>query len=182
MITDIYGNQTVYGGTFRISDSGLLFTATSANGQQDAGGSSLGVMAQGVQAGYAQQSSRIWDLEDGRRTYFFVGRAQGVLDVARIVAPASISDQFISTFSNTCGTFSFDGNGSSSYNSITMQMQQNQCGSAQVGGSPVSATPYVRKFGGCLITELAMSQQVQTMLVNESVKLQYVVLTNQSGA
>jgi hypothetical protein len=160
-MADMFGQDTVFGGAFKANLAKMTF---SGDGASDGG---LGVLVQNVRSDYRQQVSRLWELGNGSKTYFVVGRSMGDLTVARIVGPAAIAIDFVTKFSNPCSV---------DKNTIHINPTPGYCAP---GGNGLVANGVAfigRLYHNCLITSLALQLAAADMLIQEQVALMFTSL------
>lgn len=84
------GAQT-YNGGFRADQLTLTFGGQNVSG----------FLVQNVQFQFSQQITMLYEI-GSENVYYVGGRAQGSATLARVVGPAPLAKQFITTFNNLC--------------------------------------------------------------------------------
>jgi len=81
---------------FSIDKAKLTFPITGS------AGSGVGLLIQGVECQYAQQLSFLYDLSDPTAVYYVAGRAEGTLNLNKIVGDQAAMQTFYTTFGDVC--------------------------------------------------------------------------------
>lgn len=158
-MSDIFGQDTKFGGAFKANLASMTFS-TDANGN---GG--LGVLVQNIRSSYRQQVSRLWELGvQPTNTYYVVGRSMGEMSLARIVGPQAIAADFVSKFSDACSV---------DMNFIRINPSPGFCVAS--GNSAGVSAP--RTYSNALITSLDSQMATQDMLIQESISLLFTSLS-----
>jgi hypothetical protein len=95
-MSDVFNNQTKYGGSFRANELAMTFSLGQG---ADIG---VGLMIQQLQGQYQQSVTRIWEISADNRSYYVIGRAEGQASVGRIRGPFELKDAFLDTYGNAC--------------------------------------------------------------------------------
>lgn len=84
---------------FTVDTAQVVFTG----GASGAGpGDTKGLLVQNVQIQYQQQISFIYDLTDPEKVYYVAGRAEGTLQIGKVVSDKSTYQAFLETFADVC--------------------------------------------------------------------------------
>lgn len=67
-----------------------------------AGTATKGLLVQNVQIQYQQQINFIYDLTDNTRVFYIAGRAEGNLQIGKVVSNTSTYQAFLEKFANVC--------------------------------------------------------------------------------
>lgn len=78
------------------------FTVDTATVTFSGGGATAGLLVQNVQIQYQQQVNFIYDLTDPGKVYYVAGRAEGTLQIGKVVSDVSTYDAFLATFADVC--------------------------------------------------------------------------------
>lgn len=93
----------VNGAGFSVDKAKLTFAGLQGTiGAITAGGT--GLLVQNVQCQYQQQLSFLYDLTDPAAVYYVAGRAEGTLQIGKIVGDQSNMKLFYSTYGDVCAT------------------------------------------------------------------------------
>ena len=87
----IIGSKTKVGGALDTDDVKMTFS-----------GVTLGLIVEQAQYQFKQNLNRIWDLQDGAKTYYITGRSQGQVTIAGVSGPGGMVTAFLSKFGNVC--------------------------------------------------------------------------------
>lgn len=117
-----------------------------------------GILMQSLQLTYAQQVTRVYEIGSvGAKTsiYYVSGRANGQLNVAHIIGPATTIKTFYSSYSDVCAAQG---------NNLTLTLGTNFCG----GGAGLT---YLAKY--CVLVQVGMSISAQEFVINENSSLMF---------
>jgi hypothetical protein len=150
----------------------------------------LGIV-QNVQAQFAQQIARIYDVSNGGSggaaggivpVFYVGGRTQGNATIARVLGPQSGSlCEFYTELGNVCSpqdlTFTFRGG-------CDAQSGNSQSKVIPIGGALGNATFAAVKYTleACVMTNLGVSVGAQDMIVNENITLMFANLVCDTDA
>lgn len=145
------------------SFSGLT-TATGPSGTQPLASGGVGLLIQNVQLQYQQQLNFIYDLSNPEAVYYVAGRAEGTLQIGKVVGDQSGMARFFETFGNVCqARLSATINGLTGCNSVTTGPTIN----AQQGFT--IADPIIASYGlSMTVNEGIVSEQVQMRFTDMS--------------
>lgn len=133
------------------------FTVDSATVTFTGGGTAQGLLVQNVQIQYQQQINFIYDLTDSTKVYYVAGRAEGSLQIGKVVSNVSTYEAFLKTFGDVCVTDSTN---------LTISGTQS-CKSANVtanttGRDVTIANPIVTSYGMTInVNDGIIAEQVQ---------------------
>jgi hypothetical protein len=140
-------------GGFSIDSAQLTFTALS-----DLSTGSL--LVQGVQIQYQQQVNFIYDLNDHKGVYYVAGRADGNLNLNKVVGSGGIVKDFYAKYGNVCGIAGQDAN------TIELSFDTNCAGGSSQGNGKVTIrNPLIVSFG--------LQMQVDQGVVSENVAMRF---------
>lgn len=144
------------------SFSGL--TSANPNPNQPLAPGGVGLLIQNVQLQYQQQLNFIYDLSNPQAVYYVAGRAEGTLQIGKVVGDQSGMALFFQTFGNVCeDRQSATINGLTGCNSVTTGPTIN----AQQGFT--IADPIIASYGlSMTVNEGIVSEQVQMRFTDMS--------------
>lgn len=156
MANDIYNRKTdVSGGSFSADQTWLTFPR--AQGED---GGSAGLLVQNLQISYQQQVTRLFEI--GTPAIYHVGgRTDGQIQIQRIVGPAALQKAFYEQYGDICKV---------RQNSLSFSFGSSCGDSATAGDNPEVSVEYNANM--CIITNLSVAVNVQSMLINESMSIQ----------
>lgn len=135
---DVYNRTVEFGGAFASDKVQISFSGLSA-----------GLLAQAVNATYAQNVNRIWEL-GSVKTYFIGGRTSGNFSISALYGPAGSTMAFLKKFGDLC-----------SMQSNTLQFNY-AGGWCQGGGSGVNYA-----LNQVLVQQVQTSVQASDVMLNE---------------
>jgi len=154
-MADLFADQnSSFGGAFAASKASMTFSTG------DSGNGGLGLLVQNVQAQYQQNVERLWELSSGNKTYFVVGRAQGTVQIGRIVGPEVIADSFVTQYSAACNV---------EKNVMRINATPGMC-KGGVGAD--------RTFKFVLVNSIALQMASSNMVVSETLGAMFASLDN----
>lgn len=119
------------------------------------------VLVQNIGATYMQNVTRLYEVGNigqKARVYYVGGRAQGQLQMARVVGPGVLLGAYYTKFGNVCFAKT---------NIIRFTLDQPDC---SPGGAAVTV---VYTCAACVITQVGISVAAQDMIINENSQLMF---------
>jgi hypothetical protein len=146
-----------FGGAFT-ADRGLITGTDALNG----------VLMQNLQASYAQQVTRIYELGTSKAVpnmYYIGGRSQGSLGIAHVVGLAAIMQAFYAKYGDVC-------------QAATNAIQINVANGDESPCTDVLIN-YTAKY--CVLTQIGLSVGAQDMVINKNNQLMFSNLEYNEG-
>lgn len=96
-MSDVFNRRTLqFGGSFSADAASINFSTNSALFQ-----AGVGLVTQSLQISYQQPITRLYEVGTNL-TYYIAGRPQGMMSMARILGPGSVTAQFYRSFGDVC--------------------------------------------------------------------------------
>lgn len=150
-------------GGFSIDSAKLSFAAL---------GTSVGLLVQGIQLQYQQQVTFLYDLADPNGVYYVAGRADGNLNIAKMVGSQGLLKSFYGKYGDVCQAAKPSGTGSNATtagNTIDLTFDTN-CTS---GSGATTAAQGGVKISNPLIVSFGLQMQVDQGTVAENVGMRF---------
>ena len=142
-------------GGFSIDSAQLTFTALGPTG----------LLVQNLQIQYQQQVSFLYDLTNPNNVYYVAGRAEGNMNIGKVVGSGGLVKTFYKTYGDVCGAST----AGASSNTINLSFDTN-CASAT--GSTSSGSARVRIINP-IILSFGLQMQVDQGIISENVALRF---------
>lgn len=125
------------------------------------------VLVQNFSATYMQNVTRLYEvgnLGETARVYYVGGRAQGQLQIARVIGPSVLLSQYYKKYGSVCNAKT---------NNMTFTLGQSDCSVNTPANfvGPLQEVFYTCKY--CVITQIGLSVAAADMIINESSALMY---------
>jgi len=157
--TDIFGKtakKAEAGKGFSIDKATMTFTGLD---------STKGLLVQNVQIAYQQQVSFVYDLASPEDVYYISGRTSGTASIGKMVGPAGLMTDFYAKYGNVC----------EAGETITFGGLAGCTQSAAIAGSKLTLV-------NPIVTQIGISLNVDTALINENIQIMFSALTSGSAA
>lgn len=160
MANDIFGaKEAVFGKAFAGDAARLHIT-----GFTDVGRNDLPTLVQGMNFGYQQEVTRLYNL--GSQHVFYVrGRAQGTGQLQQVLGPAALQTAFMQEYGSVCNVGD---------HTLTFVMSQG-CEDVQAGLDLQGEHQFVLKF--VVLQSLTVQMQVQDMLIQNGISFIFSAMT-----
>jgi hypothetical protein len=159
-------------GGFSIDTAQLNFT-----GAQNL--DTTGLLVQGLQIQYQQQVTFLYDLANPNNVYYVAGRAQGTLQMAKVVGSSGVQAAFYTAYGDVCSPQLSGGTA----RTIQLSFNTNCTNAAGAQGTGQEAEIVI---ANPIITSFGMRMQVNEGIINEDVTMQFsdleVVATGSASA
>jgi hypothetical protein len=162
----------VTGSSFSVDAATFTFAGLTST-TQIGGGRGIGLLIQNVQLQYQQQLNFIYDLSNPQAVYYVAGRAEGTLQIGKVVGDTSSMQTFFQVYGNVCAVRQ-----PATITGVT------GCASVGPSGLP-SATPNTANaftINDPVMNSYGLSMTVNEGIVSEQIQMRFTDMSLGGGA